>query len=74
MAKFIESKFRSVIKTITWRTIAFASSIFIVNFFVMEISQSLKIAIAANISGVILYYIHERVWAHIKLGLEVDDG
>jgi len=59
-----ESKKRSFSKTITWRVIA------IINSYVVLVSLLTKDplinAIIMNVTGVIMYYIHERVWNNIK--------
>lgn len=62
----METKLRSVVKSIVWRIIATLNGIFFAYLFVGNWNDSFKIGIFANISGMILYYIHERVWNKIK--------
>lgn len=55
----MESHKRSIVKSITWRIIATLIAAYWVGF---------SIAILMNIVQTIAYYIHERVWVHIKWG------
>ncbi len=61
-----ESKKRSFVKSLIWRIIATINGIVGTYFFIDNISQSIKIGIFANFTGMILYYIHERIWNKIK--------
>ena len=63
-----EGRGRSVAKAVSWR-IAASIDTFIISFFVTG-----KISIAGTIAGVevvtkiVIYYLHERVWAAIAWG------
>ncbi len=65
-----ERKTRSVVKTISWRLTGTADTILISYL----LTNSLEIA--ASIGGIelvtkmLLYYLHERVWAKVKWGLK----
>jgi uncharacterized membrane protein len=63
-----ESKKRSLIKTITWRIVAIISSFVITYLFLGDILQSVSLTILLNVTAVILYYFHERVWNSVKWG------
>lgn len=58
----IDSRKKSLIKTITWRIIALIVSIIVAFIFTDKISMSLNIAIISNLLSMILYYVHERIW------------
>jgi uncharacterized membrane protein len=59
-----ESKKRSFSKTITWRVIAVINSyIILVSLFTDDPFWN---AIIMNVTGAVMYYIHERVWNNIK--------
>jgi len=62
----MESKKRSIIKTMIWRSIGLTNGIVVTFLFLGEFSKSLGIAITANTTGLILYYIHERIWNKVK--------
>ena len=73
----VDSKKRSIVKTITWRTAAtlttFLISILVFAFFRgNDANGALKAAgIVAGIevpSKLILYYVHERVWTNLRFG------
>jgi uncharacterized membrane protein len=61
----MEKKIRSIVKSIVWRILATVNGFIVAYLFLSNINQSLKISIIANISGLILYYIHERIWNKI---------
>jgi putative flippase GtrA len=59
-----DSKKRSIIKTVSWRTVAIINSYLVL---VMMFTESpLWNALIMNFFGIGLYYIHERVWNKIK--------
>lgn len=59
-----DSKNRSFKKTASWRIIAVINSYIVL---VMAFTESpLWNAIAMNIAGAVLYYVHERIWNKIK--------
>ena len=64
----IESPKRSLAKSITWRVVA----VVILAIFSYQATGSLKTAAAITVNyhiiQVILFYIHERVWANIEWG------
>ena len=57
----METKTRSIVKAITWRTIATLIAMYWVGF---------QAAIVLNIIQTIAYYFHERVWVHVNWGRE----
>lgn len=64
----IETKKRSVAKTVTWKIIATAITLFTVYFFTGTFIGSLKITVAAATLGMISFYIHERMWNGVRWG------
>lgn len=65
----METKFRSLIKSIIWRIMATINGFIITYLFTNKFGESLIISITANITGLILYYFHERFWNKIQYGL-----
>jgi uncharacterized membrane protein len=59
---------RTILKTITWRVIAFLISFIIVYIWTGRVIESVELAIILNIIKMLAYYIHERVWNNIKFG------
>lgn len=59
---------RSLIKSITWRIIAFLTTTIFVYIYTGDIKESLFIGFGANFVKMFLYYIHERIWNRIKFG------
>ncbi|MBI2449302.1 DUF2061 domain-containing protein [Candidatus Pacearchaeota archaeon] len=64
----IETKYRSLLKSIVWRILSVINGFIVAFIFLNEFYQSLKISIIANITGFVLYYFHERFWNSIKWG------
>ena len=63
---FKESKTRSTSKSVSWRVIAFLNSWFILAVGLTEIP--LWNAIIMNLTGILFFYIHERVWNNTNYG------
>jgi len=59
-----ESKKRSFNKTVVWRIIAVVNSYIVLA--MAFTNNPLWNAIAMNVVGAILYYVHERIWNKIK--------
>ncbi len=64
----MESRKRSIVKTITWRIIATLITVSIVYFFTREVVLSAGIGLVDVIVKVIAYYSHERIWDRIYFG------
>lgn len=64
----MENQHRSLIKTISWRSIATLTTIAIVYAFTREIPLSLGIGAVEVVSKMILYYFHERIWNLVGWG------
>jgi uncharacterized membrane protein len=59
----MESRKRSLYKTITWRIVATVSTFAIALGFTGRIAISFGIGLADGIIKTALYYWHERIWA-----------
>jgi len=63
---------KSIIKTITWRIIASATTFGLALFFFRSDAEAIQkatgIAIAESIIKMILYFFHERAWAQLRWG------
>ncbi|MGJ0357746.1 DUF2061 domain-containing protein [Aliarcobacter cryaerophilus] len=63
-----EKPYRSVVKTISWRTVGTLDTI-IVSYFVTEnLVMAASIGSIEVITKMILYYFHERAWNRLKFG------
>tara|TARA_B100000073_G_C23340854_1_gene414817 strand:- start:296 stop:505 length:210 start_codon:yes stop_codon:yes gene_type:complete len=63
---FQETKSRSTQKSITWRVIAFSNSWLILALGLTELP--LWNAIIMNVTGMVMFYFHERIWNKVKIG------
>ena len=64
------SRTRSLLKALTWRTIATSDTFLISLFITGTISWAASIATLEVFTKTGLYYLHERGWDRIRLGQE----
>ena len=65
----IETKKRTLFKTVSWRVVAVINSWTILSMSFVE--SNFWNAIIMNISGFVFFYIFERVWASINYGRKI---
>ena len=70
--KFKETKSRSTSKSVTWRIIAFLNSWFILVIGLTDIP--LWNALIMNLTGILFFYIHERVWDNFDYGRYIEES
>ena len=68
----MDSHWRSVIKSVTWRLIAVTVTILISYIWLREWSSSIVLSLTANGIKALLYYLHERGWNRIDFGRKKD--
>jgi len=59
---------RSIAKSITYRVLSLSADSGVAYFFTRDVALSAGIVILVNTYSTLLYYLHERVWAHIFWG------
>lgn len=59
---------RSLVKSVSYRTISVITDLCVAYFFTRSAELSAGIVIFVDGYSTILYYAHERVWAHIHWG------
>lgn len=64
----MDSKKRSFVKIITWHAVAVSFTLVIVFFFTGQFVTSAKVTFSALAVGMVMFYVHERVWDKIKWG------
>ena len=64
-----EKPYRSVAKTISWRTVGTLDTIIISYFITGNLVMAASIGTIEVITKMILYYFHERVWNKLKFGI-----
>jgi len=67
----MESKTKTVLKTISWRILATITTMALIYLFTKRITLSIEIGILEVVIKMIVYYFHERLWLKIKLGSKV---
>ena len=68
-----ESRSRSLLKGLTWRFIATATTILIAWVITGDTRIALEIGLIEVFAKIGVYYAHERIWARIPVGLEVHE-
>ncbi len=63
-----EKPIRSVVKTISWRTLGTLDTIVISYFITGNLVMAASIGSIEVITKMILYYFHERAWNKINIG------
>lgn len=64
----IHSPRRSLVKTLTWRTFAEIDTFLISFILTGSLAMSLSIIGVEATTKTVLYYLHERLWSHVKWG------
>jgi|TARA_B100000035_G_C20605862_1_gene381761 uncharacterized membrane protein len=67
---FQETRSRSTQKSITWRLIAFSNSWMILALEFTELP--FWNAVIMNVTGMIMFYFHERIWNRVRSGRNVN--
>ena len=68
LSKPVATRRRSVAKTISWRVLGSIDTMVLGYIFTGSVAIAGSIASAEVITKIVLYYLHERGWAHIKWG------
>ncbi|MGA1931853.1 DUF2061 domain-containing protein [Arcobacter sp. YIC-464] len=63
-----EKPYRSVVKTISWRTLGTLDTIVISYFVTGNLGMAASIGSIELVTKMVLYYFHERAWNKINLG------
>jgi len=63
-----EKAYRSVVKTISWRTVGTLDTIIISYFITGNLLMAASIGSIEVVTKMILYYFHERAWNKISFG------
>lgn len=63
-----ETKRRSIVKALTWRTLGTLDTIVISYFLTGEMTIAISIGGIEVFTKMILYFFHERIWNMIKWG------
>lgn len=70
--KYMDTKFRSIIKAISWRLFATLTT-FILAFIIFRedkqvMEKSMMVAGFELVLKLLIYYLHERIWVKVKWG------
>lgn len=64
MGMTIDSKKRSLLKTLSWRILATSIGVGLIYFYTESIEFGLTFGLADIIIKSVAYYAHERIWTH----------
>jgi adenylylsulfate kinase len=63
-----ESHFRSIMKGVTWRVIASATTMTVVYVVTGSLELMASVGIVDITAKIFFYYMHERMWGKVKWG------
>ncbi|CAM3923209.1 DUF2061 domain-containing protein [Arcobacter cloacae] len=63
-----EKPYRSVVKTISWRTVGTLDTIIISYFVTGNLVMAASIGTIELVTKMVLYYFHERAWNKLSFG------
>lgn len=63
-----ETRKRSIVKSIVWRFVCIVVSIVISYFLTAKWDVAVAIGSSYNITTMVLYYFHERLWNKVRWG------
>ncbi|RMG28830.1 MAG: DUF2061 domain-containing protein [Bacteroidetes bacterium] len=66
-----ESKFRSLVKGVTYRLLATFATFSVAFVFTGNVSTSIKVGLIDSVVKFVIYYLNERGWNQISWGREV---
>ena len=64
-----DSRRRSVVKSLSWRTVATLTTMLIVLLFTGEIELAVAIGGVEVVAKLVIFYLHERLWQKAGWGL-----
>ena len=64
----MESHFRTVLKSLTWRVTALAITTMVAWLIIGEVKLAASIGIADTLIKLFAYYGHERIWLKLSFG------
>lgn len=68
----VEKPIRSVVKTISWRTLGTLDTMVISYLITGSLAMAASIGGIEVVTKMILYYFHERTWNKLSFGIEKD--
>lgn len=66
--KVKDTHHRTLIKTITWRIIAFSVTFLVAYVLTKDLVLATSLGVVANLIKMVAYYLHERVWNYFSFG------
>lgn len=64
-----EKAYRSAVKSLSWRTVGTLDTIMISFLITGSLTMAASIGSVEVITKMVLYYLHERAWNKVKVGL-----
>ncbi|MHC4461909.1 MAG: DUF2061 domain-containing protein [Planctomycetota bacterium] len=68
MATYKDAHHRSILKALSWRVVATFATMSIVFAFTRKVALSAGVGAVEVVVKLILYYLHERIWAFLGIG------
>ena len=68
MQKPLESHARSIVKAALYRILVIITDTVFAYLFTHNVAETAGIVVIMNVYSTVLYYVHERGWAHVSWG------
>ena len=68
--RLIDTPKRSLVKSLIWRTIGILILGLISWYYTKDIQKATIVTVLFHVIRFILYYVHERIWEHVRWGQE----
>ncbi len=66
------SRRRSIVKAITYRAIIVCLDFIVIYLLTRKLEMAVGFMVVSNIYTTLGYFLHERIWAHIRWGMRAD--
>tara|TARA_Y100001937_G_scaffold128799_1_gene208205 strand:+ start:29117 stop:29410 length:294 start_codon:yes stop_codon:yes gene_type:complete len=67
----VEKHYRSMLKAVSWRVTGTLDTMAVSYIITGSFAMAASIGVFEVFTKMVLYYLHERVWSKLKVGLEV---
>ena len=65
-----ERRRRSVVKSVSWRFLATATTVLLVFLFTGRVETAVSVGAVEMVAKLVIFYAHERLWATVPWGFE----
>ena len=68
----VATRMRSIVKALTYRVVIVCLDFVVVYWLTGKLTMALGFMVISNVYTTAGYFVHERIWAHVRWGLQSD--